>query len=136
MMRTTIKSENAKAALDYKAPEGDEANENASAPAAEEAPATEAGLETGLPIATLEKQVAVTNGETSIDLGFLLVNPAIVSGDDKDNVRITEDGSRVEFVTPPQARADNNGDNVYEFTIFDGLEQFDIAVTVLDIDLV
>jgi VCBS repeat-containing protein len=70
--------------------------------------------------------------------GYELTNPT-VSGDDANEVQITQtqDGPVLEFITAPDFEnpADTGRNRVYDFTINDGSDSFDVDVTIADVDI-
>ena len=72
-----------------------------------------------------------------LDLGEIDLTEITVGGGDKDQVQIrqTQDGGVLEFVSAPdfEAPEDDDEDNVYEITLYDDLTSIEVDVTVIDI---
>ena len=72
-----------------------------------------------------------------LDLGEIDITEVAIGGGDKDHVQIrqTQNGSVLEFVSAPdyEAPKDDDRDNVYEIILYDDLMSIEVDVTVIDI---
>ena len=72
-----------------------------------------------------------------LDLGAIDLTEITIGGDDRDQVQIrqTQNGGVLEFVSAPdfEAPEDSDEDNVYEITLYDDLTSIEVDITVIDI---
>ena len=86
---------------------------------------------------TVNEGQSVIANLLDLDLGEIDLNEITIGGSDKDQVQIrpTQNGGVLEFVSAPdfEAPEDDDKDNVYEITLYDDLNSIEVDITVIDI---